>query len=97
MEITLSTNQTAFELEDVRSAVDAALSHEVVLARARRGAYERICRAFEVQFNMSSDVFLSSFEAGKLGDDLEMFDWYAAKKGLDFWDRRTTILAGVVV
>lgn len=97
MEITLSTTQTAFELADVRSVVDAALSREVGLARARREAYERKCREFEARFNMSSNAFLSDFEAGKLGDDLEMFDWYAAKKGLDFWDRQTTILAGVVV
>lgn len=97
MEITLSTTQTAFELADVRLAVDAALSREVVLARARGRAYERICREFEVRFNMSSDAFLRQFEAGELGDELELFDWYAAKKGFDFWNRRTTILAGVVV
>lgn len=31
------------------------------------------------------------------GDDLECFDWYAAKRGLDLWDRRARILSGVAV
>ena len=88
MEITVSTGQTAFALDDVRAALQAALSREVILARARRKAYERTCQEFEAQFKITSDQFLRDFEAGTLGDDLEYFDWYAAKRGLDLWDRR---------
>ena len=97
MEITLSTGQTNFDLSDVRAALQAALSREVILARARRKAYERACQDFEAQFKITSDQFLRDFEAGTLGDDLEYFDWYAAKRGLDLWDRRARILSGVVV
>ena len=97
MEITLNTGQTAFDLNDVRAALRAALSREAILARTRRNAYERTCKEFEARFNIASDQFLMDFEAGTLGDDLEYFDWYAAKRGLDLWDRRTEILSGVAV
>jgi hypothetical protein len=97
MEITLSTTQTTFDLSDVRLALQAALSREVILARSRLKAYERTCREFEEQFNITSDQFLTDFEAGRLGDDQEYFDWYAAKRAFDLWDRRTKILGGVVV
>lgn len=97
MEITLNTGQSTFDLSDVRAALQAALSREVILARARRKSYERVCQDFEAQFKITSDQFLRDFEAGTLGDDLEYFDWYAAKRGLDLWDRRARILSGVAV
>ena len=97
MEITLSTGQTAFDLSDVRATVRAALNREVIMARTRRNAYGRTCEEFEARFNIASDQFLRDFEAGTLGDDLEYFDWYAAKRGLDLWDRRTEILSRIVV
>lgn len=53
MEITLSTGQTGFDLSDVRSALQAALSREMILARARRQAYARTCREYEEQFGMA--------------------------------------------
>ena len=84
-------------MDDVRAALKAALGREAVLACTRRNAYERTCQDFEAQFKITSDQFLRDFEAGTLGDDLECFDWYAAKRGLDLWDRRTEILSGVAV
>lgn len=97
MNITLRTDQTSYDLSDVRAALQTALNREVVLARARRKSYERNCREFETRFGLSSDQFLNDFEAGALGDDPEYFDWYAAKRGFDLWDRRSKILDGVVV
>lgn len=97
MEITLNTGQAAFDLNDVRAALRAALNSQVTLARARRNAYERTCQEFEGQYQIASDRFLQDFEAGLLGDDLAYFDWYAAKRAFDLWDRRARILAGVAV
>ena len=95
MEITLNTGQTAFDLKRRALALHAALSREAILARTRRNAYERTCQEFEVQFKIASDQFLRDFEAGALGDDLEYFDWYAAKRGLDLWDRRAESCLGL--
>ena len=97
MEITLSTGQVTFDISDVRATLVAALSRETVLARARRNAFERTCQEFETRFKITSEQFLADFEAGKLGDDLAYFDWYAAKRGLDLWQQRTEILSQVVV
>ena len=46
-------------------------------------SFEERCRAFELEYHMSSDEFMRRFEAGELGDDAVYFDWYAAKRGLD--------------
>lgn len=97
MNITLRTELTSYDLNDVRAALQTALNREALLARARRKTYERSCQEFEALFSLSSDQFLTDFEAGKLGDDPEYFDWYAAKRGFDLWDRRSKILDGVMV
>lgn len=84
-------------LEEVRRVLDSALRREADLANARRAHFERACRTFEQQYQISSDEFMEQFESGALGDDAEYFDWYAAKRGLDLWEQRFLILSGVKV
>jgi len=97
-EIALRTQiSTGVSLDEVRRVLDNTLRHEVDLANARRTYFERACRAFEQQYQMSSEEFMRLFESGALGDDAEYFDWYAAKRGLDLWERRFHILSGVKV
>ena len=38
---------------------------------------------------------MRQFESGRLGDEPQYFDGYAAKRGLDLWERRYRILSGV--
>jgi hypothetical protein len=95
-EIALKTRvSTPVDRDEVREVLDAALRHQADLAKARHDYFERACRAFEQQYHISSDEFLEQFESGALGDDAEYFDWYAAKRGLDLWERRFHILSGV--
>ena len=97
-EITLRTEfPTAVDRDEVCRVLDSALRHEAELADARRAHFERACRALEQQHHMSSEEFMQQFESGTLGDDAEYFDWYAAKRGLDLWERRFHILSGVKV
>ena len=97
-EIALRTQfSTAINLDEVRRVLDSALRHEADLADARRAYFERACRAFEQRYQMSSEEFMRQFESGALGDDADYFDWYAAKRGLDLWERRFRILSGVEV
>lgn len=97
-EIALRTQiSTGVSLDEVRRVLSNALRHEADLAAARRTYFERACRAFEQQHQMSSEEFMRQFESGALGDDAEYFDWYAAKRGLDLWERRFNILSGVEV
>ena len=86
-----------FSLDEVRQVVDDALRREADLADARRVYFARQCSVFEQKHEMTSDEFMERFESGTLGDDPEYFDWYAAKRGLDVWDRRVRILAGIQV
>lgn len=97
-EIALKTQfSTVVNWDEVRKVLDSALRHEADLANARRTYFERTCRAFEQQYQMSSQEFMRQFESGALGDDAVYFDWYAAKRGLDLWERRFRILSGVKV
>jgi len=97
-EIALRTEiSAAVSQDEVRKVLDGALRHEADLAGARRAHFERICQTFEQQYRMSSEEFMQQFESGALGDDAEYFDWYAAKRGLDLWERRFQILSGVKV
>ena len=97
-EIALRTQISAeVSLDEVRRVLGNALRHEVDLADARRSYFERACRVFEQQHQMSSEEFMRLFESGALGDGAEYFDWYAAKRGLDLWERRFHILSGVEV
>ncbi len=53
--------------------------------------YRDRCRAFEHKFGMTSDEFMQKFEAGTIGDDQAYFDWYAAKSGLDIWNKQQNL------
>jgi len=88
---------TGVNWDEVRKVLSSALRNEAVLAYARRTYFERACRAFEQQYQMSSEEFMQQFESGTLGDDADYFDWYAAKRGFDLWERRFRILSGVQV
>ena len=86
---------TVFQLDEVRSVLNSALHREADLASARRAYFEHACRGFEQKHQMTSDEFMRQFESGALGDDAHYFDWYAAKRGLDLWERRFRILSGI--
>jgi hypothetical protein len=93
MNIAVTVRHEEFAPSEVKDAVAFALRTEGEQARSRRTHYETLCHAFERQHNQSSDEFLSRFESGELGDDAYTFDWYAAKKAYDLWDRRYRILS----
>jgi hypothetical protein len=86
-----------FTAAEVETAVVNALERDLKQAQVRRDLFARECSEFEQQHGMSSDAFLKAFEAGQLGDDEYLFAWYAAKMGLDGWDRRVQILEGLSV
>ena len=46
---------------------------------------------------MDSDLFMEKFDSGELGDDDDFFDWYAAKRGLDIWNKKLKIISGIQI
>lgn len=50
--------------------------------------YSDTCENFERKYGMDSDLFMKKLDSGKHGDSDDFFDWYAAKRGLDTWDKK---------
>ena len=82
---------------EVSSNIKSALIRDAHIAAYKKKKYGGICKRFEEKYNMNSDVFMDKWGSGKLDDRDDYFDWFAAKKGFDVWDRRLQILAGVNV
>ena len=97
MNLSVRTNESRYEKGSVRNAVSFALNTASVNARQRFEHYAGICKTFEKKYKMTSEKFLEQFETGKLDDDLEFFDWYAAARGLNLWRERYEILSGASV
>lgn len=91
------TQDEGFAAGEVASAVTQALERELKQAQARRDYFARECRQYEEKYGMTSAEFFVRFEAGELGDDEYLFDWYGAKRAFDTWDRQVRILSGVSV
>jgi len=97
MNLSVKTNSSRYEKGSIRNAVSFALNSAALNARQRFEHYGGICKKFEKKYKMTSAKFMEQFDAGKLGDEQEFFDWYAASRGLNLWRERYEILSGVSV
>jgi hypothetical protein len=84
-----------YQVQEVSSIIKSALIRDAHIASYKKKKYRGVCERFEKKYNMSSDEFMDKWESGKLDDRDDYYDWFAAKKGLDIWDKRLRILAGV--
>jgi hypothetical protein len=84
-----------YPMQEVSNIIKSALMRDARIASYKKKKYGGICKRFEEKYNMNSNVFMDKWDSGKLDDRDDYFDWFAAKKGLDIWDRRLQILAGV--
>ncbi len=96
MNVQIQFKQTTFSASDVEATVAYALQRELEQARLRRDHFASQCQRFEESYEMVSDTFLAKFESGELGDEEDYFDWYAAKRGYDLWEKRYQILRELV-
>ena len=96
MSITITMTAPTFSEAEVGETLAYAVQNSGALARARRDYFGQTSATFEKKYRMTSDEFGVKFEAGELGDGADYFDWYAAKRGFDLWDKRYRILAGVI-
>lgn len=97
MNISVKVQANGFAEEEVAEIVAEALRAQTGQAGARRDYFLAECQRFEETYHMSSDEFMQRFESGELGDDEQWFDWFAAKRGFDNWDRQYQILTKVTV
>ena len=92
MTLTITTDPSFSETE-VGETVAYAFHNGAALAKLQRDHFHQLCAEFESKYGMPSDDFWSRFESGQLGDAADYFDWYAAKRGLDLWEKRYRILS----
>jgi hypothetical protein len=95
MDIAVKVQDQDFAEAEVLTTVADTLKTGADLARLRREHYLAILRRFEDAYHFSSEEFQERFESGELGDDAEWFEWLAAKRGFDIWDRKYRILCGI--
>jgi hypothetical protein len=97
MNLSVKADSSRYEKGSIRNAVSFALTSAASNARQRFERYAGVCKKFEKKYKMTSAKFVEQFEAGRLGDEQEFFDWYAAARGLKLWRERYEILSGVSV
>jgi hypothetical protein len=54
------------------------------------------CENFEKKYGMDLDFLMEKFDSGEPGDD-DFFDCYAAKRGLDIWNKKLEIVSGIQI
>lgn len=96
--MTLTVNiQRNFPIQEVSNVIRSALAMDERMAKYRKAKYANVCKNFEVKYKINSDTFMRKFDSGELDDRDDFFDWYAAKKGLDIWNRKLEILSGITL
>ena len=86
-----------FTPQEVSEVIRGALEQNQRVAKYKIKKYSGICKNFEKKYGMDSDLFLEKFGSGELGDDDDFFDWYAAKRGLDIWNKKLKIISGIQI
>jgi len=86
-----------FTSQEVSEVIHKALNQNARAAKYKIEKYSIICKNFEMKYGMGSDLFMEKFEAGTIGDESEFFDWFAAKRGLDFWNKRFKIISAIEI
>ena len=84
-----------FTPQEVSEVIRAALEQNERLAKYKIKKNSDICGNFEDKYGMSSELFMEKFDSGDLGDDEDFFNWYAAKRGLDIWNKKLEIISGI--
>lgn len=86
-----------FPHQEISKVISSAIKRDRGIGEYKKRKYLKICKKFEEKYKMSSDEFLQKFDSGELDERDDFFDWYAAKKGLDIWQRKLQILGGAEI
>ncbi|NIA11027.1 MAG: hypothetical protein GWP10_15185 [Nitrospiraceae bacterium] len=69
--------QTGYRSNTVDATIEKLVDMERSRLQAELDSLTVHLRAFEQQYHLSSEEFHRQFEAGKMGDDADMFEWDA--------------------
>lgn len=82
-------------IADTKPIILEAVQDHLNFSYARFLKFENECKEFEKKYKMDSELFLSKFDSGELGDDLQWFDWYASIRGKKLWEKKHQILSEI--
>lgn len=95
MVFNIKVKNKVFPEADIEETIKDSFDRELEVAKFKINRYSLICKNFEKKYKMSSDEFIAQFESGKLNENDDFFDWYAAKRGVEIWDKKFQILLGI--
>lgn len=95
MEVHIKIKSNIFSKIDIEETLKSSFERELKVAKFKLDRYSQICKHFEEKYEMTSEEFMRRFEGGKLDENDDFFDWYAAKKGTEIWGKKYQILTGV--
>jgi transposase-like protein len=81
-----------FTPKEVSDVIREALMYSERVAKYKIKKYSDVCNIFEKKYGMDSALFMDKFDSGKLGDNDDFFDWYAAKRGFDIWNKKLKVI-----
>lgn len=77
--------------------IKTSLNREYILCENAAAFYKKAIKAFERKYHIASRTFLKRFDAGRMGDDADFFDWYAYAKLLDQWQKTCSAIRSTVL
>ena len=73
---------SASNSEDATTLIRRSLERELGLLEMKKRLTQEEIKEFEHQYGMDSTEFIKRFEAGKLGDSQDSFEWWGLLRGL---------------
>ena len=73
---------SASNAEDATTLIRRSRERELGLLEMKKRLTEEEIKEFEQQHGMDSIEFIKRFEAGKLGDSQDSFEWWGLLRGL---------------
>jgi len=80
----------------LNSDIKTSLQRELSLCSNAMEFYKKAVKEFEKRYNLSTSVFLKKFDAGKIGDDADYFEWYSFAKLLEQWRKTRSSIRSAI-
>lgn len=78
------------------SEIKTSLKREDNLYSGAIAFYKKAIKEYETKYHLTTQTFLKKFEAGKMGDEADYFDWYSFAKLLSQWQKNQSASRSVV-
>jgi hypothetical protein len=87
--------ETNFSPEEVKDTIRSAMEHEKHVAKYKVKRYSLICEEYEKKFGFDSEELRTKLETKDIREESDFFNWYAAKRGLDYWSKKLVIISDI--